>query len=470
MYLISQDKTLWATLAIRLSKSLPLPSKAQLENFSLFELEWTVIRGVQVEREWLRPRKAAPRKFAALRPPGQDPVIYLKLFENRFALTVYSESLTVILWDVDGLTLLQSAEKDSWGRIVGRWIYEDGGEIVAQTCYARYLETSKEIIVTFCILANSVLVLEVLSISVDGNPAQQRPFRRIGGITHPPSESLQIPPCVIVKGDWVVKGRYEPHGIEITNLNTGTSTILTAIKKPGWNDTLDHPEFDSWLAIEICGPYVIAVRLRFIQVYLIPADIEGQGHGRSMVTHVETFFLPNDQHFQTASVSVPVSDSSSSLSVVIILSDTFHLVSQYVIRLPREPNLIFTLTLTLAGIEASLRERNVFIGSEIALGRQGMRAAWIEKNIHDMERHIVVLKTTGGDPSNVTKQGSLCISRIFCTSSSSLWDDLVHVSLDEVSGRIVVATRGGVLWDLSCWQRILDKGQSLTTFKCHNLV
>lgn len=217
--------------------------------------------------------------------------------------------------------------------------------------------------------------------------------------------------------------------------------------------------------MEFCGPYVIAVKPNLLQVYLVPANAYVNDTPRQCSTHMETFTLP-EKNFRSASLSVLSinTDDSTSMSVTLCLADPFDVVLHYLLCLPCDPGALFSLTAILLGTDTSLAARGVFIGSELALSSRGTRAAWIEKSRRSLERRVVAF--TAGNKSNTdaSEAPQIRTSHVYLTSSNDFSEDIVNLDFDDLTGRIVLGTRGGDLWVLDCWQRLPLERKPLARF------
>ena len=243
LYLVTLDRALWIAIALHLSKSLPLPSSDRIRASALSELELIAVQAVNVEKQWLLPRTSAPRKIEVSRPSQRAD--YLKLFEHRFAIVVYTRPCMVTLWDLDGLQSHKCEEQYRRGTILGRWVYDDRGAIVAKTCSAQFRESSREIFVSFCLaeqtyvpkytagaaddIYSSAYASYVLSIPISGIPAGEHTFRQVARLVQDLDfDSPLVSTCLNPDSSYLARSRQGPEAIELINLEHGYSRSITA--------------------------------------------------------------------------------------------------------------------------------------------------------------------------------------------------------------------------------------------------
>ncbi|KAE9390461.1 hypothetical protein BT96DRAFT_1024562 [Gymnopus androsaceus JB14] len=467
--LITEDKLIWANVIQQQRARLPLPSNARqnLEDWTSDALEALVISNELVDALWLVRRQTAPVKLNEKRG---ELLIGLQVFLDRWILAIYSDGF-INLWD------METPGEEGLERWSCVQICSDKA-----TSYQAALDDSGE-----------KLLILVMTVPLPGQwlaalyevLLSDFPLNFVLRCTFPASASQTVRHICPRES---LAAFSKMNSVELVRWPGDSNEGVTLVADTTHSVELDDM-FTTILSLRILDGYILIFKTRSIELHPIP---DSKGSPSTVLRHNFPSY-----NFRDVRISDVETDSKQSLSegekvftLRMLASDIIQGLFYFVVnvsfttgqpplldvnltaihgmanhipvhgRLSEQQPAGSSSTTTIGPVRERAELERFFtraLGSSrsssfmsaYAMGPQGMRAIWIERNRRSTLKQIVACRLLPDPEDSLEPNARVGFPRaldalvVYAIESYDLREDITHCALGEVSGRIVLGNRVG---------------------------
>ncbi|KAJ7147631.1 hypothetical protein C8R43DRAFT_1237155 [Mycena crocata] len=416
---LTRDKTVWLGFLERVRRrgDIPLPPAVcdpaiPVTELSSSSIESVVVSATRAADAWQRPKKLTP----ILNPLHGEPLNGLNIFLETWLLIVYRDGL-VYLWNLTA-DAPEEASRNSVEFVLGFFGSRGWTDNLGHD-------------------ENFETVLYEVKIGITDSTGKI--FNLVRSFDCP------IPRTI--------------HAIDVDNkflvLSSSTRTLDILHWDTEWGRTSrialdDDAEelYNGVIALRLLGSYLLVIRTHTIELHPYgnaPQPVRPLLHrvpfplreGAVSLSDPVDFPAPLDFQGRRMRLNLLAYDAHSLAFYTILIATSAH------------PTLDVTLTGEMRPSPPKMHvgtplARSHWFVSTLALGRQGIRLLWIERDSLTMTRHVRLCAFNRHSTWHEMKTAA----RVFTLTSYDLREDLTHCALAEVSGRIVLGNRAGHVFSL----------------------
>ncbi|KAK7031694.1 hypothetical protein R3P38DRAFT_2620039 [Favolaschia claudopus] len=404
---LTRDKIVWLRFLERLQNSgeIPLPNSPDTDA----SLENIVISAYRASQLWLKPRQLGK---PILNPLGGRPIKGLNIYLDVWLLIVYADGF-VYLWNI---------QKDA-GHICGTLDLRTDG--FRWTSYSASLDPTNEAII---LAIQSIGAMECETRLYSIKLGIDQIFTLIRTFKHPLPRGI----LVLDTARKLVVLASSTQTLDVIKWDSEEHNMFVPLDD--FDDDAEETLFNTVIALRLLGSHFLAIRTHTIELHLCDDSFQPQ-RGTKPLKHVLPFPLQDG----AASLSDAVLSAEGRIHVNLLAYDA-HSLACYNITIALPTTMAASMEVTLIG-KAPLHIlcRTPSFVSAHALGAQGIRAMWVERNNHTMTRRVRVFAFNRHKAWHEMDEAF----DAFSLKSYDLREDLTHCALAELSGNIALANRSG---------------------------